>query len=345
MRSQLHFFSLVLRRRQTHDAGPVVAKRWLSGACRAALCCLVQFSLLIAGSEANAADRLDTKQLIDMANRYQVPMPPKEARVVFASIRWRTRVAGDLSLHVYAPAFLLEERRDGSILILRGLKREVVPKRESTDPPALKPFSAKNIDPRSAGFVADFHDRPALVFAVQLAARGDEATAQDVWRQVATTTKWTSDRLSERGMHAVSKEAHALEELGKPALILAECIFDDLESRLTQKDANWQTIHDRMQSLAKEVPELSKGNRKTLFEDLGATLKAKPSVPGSIEARLLEWSRQPYELPIFGLFERGCKPDLQRSAPARDCRARLRRDSPLARVIARQSADRPPRAS
>jgi len=316
MRSQLHFFSPAARIRPPRGISHAVAYAWLSRTWRTAFFCLVQFGLLMAGSVAIAADRLDTKQLIDMANRFQVPMPPKAARVVFASIGWWTRVADDLSLHVYSPAFLLEERRDGSVVILRGLKREVLPKRESTDPPALKPFSAKDTNPRAAGFVADFHDRPALVFALQLAARGDEATAQDVWRQVATTTAWTSDRLSERGLHAVSKEAHALEEIGKPALILAECIFDDLESRLTQKDADWQTIDKRMQALVKEVPELSKGRRKTLFEDLGTTLKARPPAPGSIEARLLAWSRQPYDLPTFDLFERGCKPDPQRDAPA-----------------------------
>ena len=115
--------------------------------------------------------------------------------------------ADDLSLHVYSPAFLLEERRDGSVVILRGLKREVLPKREPTDPPAIKPFSAKDIDPQTAGFVADFHDRPALVFAVQLAARGDEATAQDVWRQVATTKKWTSEYHRMRGLHTEERRA------------------------------------------------------------------------------------------------------------------------------------------
>jgi hypothetical protein len=314
-RSQLQTASGV-RSSPPCGASPIVAKRCLSRAYRAAFFCLVQFGLLIAGSQAIAADRLDTKQLVEMANRYQVAMPPKEARLVFASLGGWVRVSDGLSLHPYSPAFLLEERPDGSVVILRGLKREVVVHRDPEDPTPIKPFSAKDIDPQKDQFLADFNDRPALVTAVQLAARGEDTTAQLLWQQVATTKKWTSEYRRMRGMHTEDDVPDAKDEIANPPLILAECIFDDLESRLTQKDADWQTIDKRMQALVKEVPELSKGRRKTLFEDLGTTLKARPPAPGSIEARLLAWSRQPYDLPTFDLFERGCKPDPQRDAPA-----------------------------
>jgi hypothetical protein len=318
LRSQLQSFTTLARSRGPRGANFAVGNGWLSRLWRTAFFCLVPFGPFMAGSEAIAADRLDTKKLVDMAHRYQVPVPPKEARVVFASSGWWTRVSDDLFLHVYSPAFLLEEHRDGSVVILRGLKREVLPKRESTDPPAIKPFSAKNIDPRAARFVADFHDRPVLVCAVQLAARGDEATAQDVWRQVSTTTKWTSDRLRMRGLHTEDDMPDAKDEIAKPALILAECIFDDLESRLSHKDASWQNINERMKALVEEIPELSKGDRKATFDDLAATLAARPPAPGSIEAKLLDWSRRPHERPTDDLFEQGCEPDPQPDAPARE---------------------------
>jgi hypothetical protein len=297
---------------------PVTGNRQLNCGWRAACGCLVPFGLLIASSVAIAADRLDTKRLVDMANRYQIPLPPKEARLVFASTgRW-TRISDGLSLPVYSPAFLLEERRDGSIVILRGLKREVLLKREPKDPPAIRPFSAKSIDPRAAGFVVDFHDRPALVAAVQLATRGEDATAQYVWQQVATTAKWASEYDRMRGMHTEQDVPDAKEEIGNPARILGVCIFDDLESRLTQKGANWQTIYDRLQALVVEAPELRKGDRKTFLDDLTSTIKARPPAPNSIEARLVAWSRQPHDYPTYDLFERGCQPDPQRDAPARE---------------------------
>jgi hypothetical protein len=157
----------------------------------------------------------------------------------------------------------------------------VLPKRESTDPPAIRPFSTKEINPRIAGFLADFHDRPALVFAVQSAARGDKATAQYVWQQVATTKTWTSEYHLMRGLHTEEDVPDAKEEIRNPALVLAECIFDDLESRLTQKDADWQSIYDRMKALFKELPDLSKGDRKVLFDDLATTLAARPPALGS----------------------------------------------------------------
>jgi hypothetical protein len=318
MRHHLQSCTPVARSRPPRGASPVVAKSWLGRACRTAFFCLVQFGALFVGSEAVAAERLDTKPLVDMAHRYQVPMPPKEARVVFASTGWWIRVADDLTLQVYAPAFLLEERRDGSLVILRGLKREVRPKRESTDPPSIKPFSAKKMEPRAAGFIANFHDRLALVFAVQLAARGDEATAQEVWRRVATTKTWASEYHRMRGLHTEDDVPDAQGELRHPALILAKCIFDDFESRLTQKDANWQTIYDRMQALVKEVPELSKGDRKVLFGDLATTLAARPPAPGSIAAKLLAWSRQPHDDRTYNPFEPGCDPAPQRDAAARE---------------------------
>ncbi len=281
MRSQLHSFTPLGSHGHLHARLP--ANRRLYHACRLACLCLVQLGLLVAGSKATAEDRLDIKKLVNMANRYQVPMPPKDAPVVFASSRWWTRVTDDLSLHVYSPAFLLEKRPDGSVVILRGLKREVLAQWKPTEPLTTKTFSAKKVDPQVARFVADFHDRPALVCAVQLAARGDEATAQYVWQQVATTKKWTSEYHRMRGLHTEDDVPDAEQEIRNPPLILAECIFDDLESRLTQKGADWQAIYDRMQALVKEVPELSKGNRKTLFEDLGTTLKAKPAAPARLK--------------------------------------------------------------
>jgi hypothetical protein len=228
------------------------------------------------------------------------------------------RVSDDVSGQVYSPAFLLEEKRDGSVVILRGLKREVLSKNEPSDPPVIKPFSVKDIDPKTAGFVPDFHDRPALVFAVQLAARGDEAMAQDVWRQVATTKSWTSDGHRMRGLHKASDVPEAKDELRNPELILAECIFDDLENRLPEKDANWQKVYGRMKSLVTELPQLNKGERKATFDDLGLALSAKPPAPGSVEERLLAWSRQPHDYPTSDPFNEGCDSDPKRDAPARE---------------------------
>jgi hypothetical protein len=87
---------------------------------------------------------------------------------------------------------------------------------------------------------------------------------------------------------------------------------------LPQKDANWQKAYERMKTLIEEAPELNKGNRKAIFDDLATTLKAKPPAPGSIEAKLLDWSRQPHERPTDDPFWLSCQPDPQTDAPARE---------------------------
>jgi hypothetical protein len=318
MQRQLQSNTPVAHSRRSRDASVAAKKGWLGRGCRTAFFCLLLCGPLITGSRTIATDRLDTKTLIDMASRYHVPMPPKEARAVFASSGFWTRVSDEVSGQVYSPAFLLEERRDGSVVILRGLKREVLSKNEPTDPPPTYPFSAKSVDPKTARFVADFHCRPALVFAVQLAARGDDATAQEVWRQVSTTTNWTSEQLRMRGMHEASDVPQAKDELRKPELILAECIFEDLENRLPDQGANWQKTYERMKTLVGEVPLLDKGGRKATVDDLGLALSAKAPAPGSVEARLLAWSRQPHDYPTYDPFNEGCDPDPKRDAPARE---------------------------
>jgi hypothetical protein len=71
-----------------------------------------------------------------------------------------------------------------------------------------------------------------------------------------------------------------------------------------------------MKALFKELPDLSQGDRKVLFDDLATTLAARPPAHGSIEAKLLDWSRRPHEYPTYNPFEQGCKPDPQPDAPA-----------------------------
>ena len=187
-----------------------------------------------------------------MTNRYQVPMPSKDALVVLAYTGHGTRVKDRLDVSVYSPAFLLAERPNGSVVILRGFRREVIPKREQDTPRLIRPFLVKEIDPEATGYDADFHCRSAFVCVVQLAARGDDANAQALWQQVATTTSWTSEHLR---LGTEWEDRKAPEELRNPRLLLAERVFDHLESELRQKEVNRRTVYERMQSLLAEAQD------------------------------------------------------------------------------------------
>ena len=198
-------------------------------------------------------------------------MPPKDARVVFASIGWWTRVADDLSLHVYSPAFLLEERRDGSIVILRGLKREVLPKSESRPiRRRSRPFSAKEIDPASCWIPRRF-SRPTGVGLRR--SIGGTGRRGDGARHLAASRD--NDRVDLRpSRHGWSprrrqKWTIAKEEIRNPRADSRRVHFR--RSR-ESTDAKGRRLADHLRvgcrRSSKKMPELSRGNRKALFEDL-----------------------------------------------------------------------------
>ncbi|MDB5306331.1 MAG: hypothetical protein JWO38_533 [Gemmataceae bacterium] len=215
----------------------------------------------------------DLKPLVDFATRHRIPMPPRDAPLVFAHDGvW----SGDVG--VYSPAFLLEQKSDGSIVILRGLDRET-----------LKPttgfhkgerlwlkFTPVWVDDVRGGFETEYGFISTFVCAVQLAARGDFATA--------------------RGLLMRFAEGHVGngEDPFKDApLTLARCYADHLEHRVLQGAANWRDVRARMEVLFDDVPDLKIGQRKALLTDLAATLDAKPPPEGSVEAFLLDWAGRP----------------------------------------------------
>src|SRR5699024_5124369 len=70
------------------------------------LTCLVPFLITLVPQPAQP----DLKKLAGIATRHRIPMPPKDAPLVLTRIQvWSG------SYGIYTPAFLLEEKRDGSI--------------------------------------------------------------------------------------------------------------------------------------------------------------------------------------------------------------------------------------
>src|SRR5450759_4153580 len=69
------------------------------------------------------ANALDTNTLHEIASRHGLPMPPPQARLVLAHTEsWQCLSNHSTSRDpgIYSPAYLLEEKPDGSIRILRG---------------------------------------------------------------------------------------------------------------------------------------------------------------------------------------------------------------------------------
>jgi hypothetical protein len=67
------------------------------------------------------------KELIAIAKRYEIPMPPKQAKLILAHTGWTTLLGNSSTSRdpgIYSPAFLLEKGKDGSVKVMRGAVTE-----------------------------------------------------------------------------------------------------------------------------------------------------------------------------------------------------------------------------
>lgn len=221
----------------------------------------------------------DLKELGAIAGRIKLPLPPKDARLVLAAYPWPDPRFRPVSteLPYYTPAFLLEEKADGSVVVLRGLDRDTVTRGPKGEPP-WREFSPDRGDPKVDRYRVMWN-LSSFLCAVQLAARGEMDTAKQVL-----------DRFSEDGWfeHETLPEVYRV-----PRLMLAQLLSEDLWDRITQKPMSWPDTLDRIKALFAEYPEMLNDEWRGLMADLTTTLKAKPPARGSVEALLLDWSVRP----------------------------------------------------
>jgi hypothetical protein len=233
-----------------------------------------------------AAEPFPAKDLIDASKRYHLPMPPVGARLVLAHTEsWS--VLGNESTSrdpaIYSPAFLLEEKADGNILILRGTQQEWIEHQHDNEP-RWRPFSDKVMKPVLGGYISEFNRVSAFVCAVQLAARGETATAERLWRKIETS-EWLSDADPHENVRA---------ELKNPRLLLAKAISWNLKNRVLDTPNDWPEIYNRLKDLLDGFPSLKAEPRcMGVLEGLAAALEARPAPTNSTEALLVDWSRIP----------------------------------------------------
>jgi len=243
---------------------------------------------------STVAEELDTKPLVEIAKRHSLPLPPVDARLVLAHTEsWS--VLGNQSTSrdpgIYSPAYLLEEKPNGSIRILRGAEYESLDTPHDQEP-VWRPFSTEKMEPKLGGHVSSFSRLCAFVCAVQTAALGDQAKAQAIWRRFSTEGWWKDARFGEdiRG------------QLSNKKLLLGRCIFDHLRNSLLQKGVDHKLIFTRMTALFEEFPKLNVGWREQLFDDLKSTVIATPPKDGSVEALLLDWASRPSGMRHLGIY-------------------------------------------
>lgn len=225
--------------------------------------------------------KLDSKALVQMAKRHQLPMPPPNAKLVLAHTGGRTSVGNSSTSRdpgIYSPAFLLKENGDGTIEVLRGANREEIKHQRSNEPPWL-PFSTDRLEPKLGGHIARFSQTPTFVCAVQAAALGDESSAQALWN--AFHQKGVDD---------------------DQQLLLEHCIFDYLRDQLLQEEVDYKAIRSKMSTLLSESSLTDDFEAANLYERLRKTVDAEPPPEGSVEALLLDWAKRTSTLRHLGLY-------------------------------------------
>ncbi|MDB6024349.1 MAG: hypothetical protein JWM68_572 [Verrucomicrobiales bacterium] len=264
------------------------------------------FAGLLAVSSSGRAELLDTNVLTKIAARYKLPEPPKGAPLVLAHTEsWS--VLGNQSTSrdpaIYSPAFLLEEKANGSIVVLRGTERETL---EGTrGEPLWRPFSTARVEPKLGGHVVSFNLLSAFVCAVQVASRGEGSTAQELWERFAAEKYWSGGGFRD----------NPAEQVKNPSLLLARCVFDHLRNEVLQQPSKWSDVHAQLSTLFNEFPALKTDDRKEVFDGLTAAIQAKAPKPDSVEALVLDWSRRPSQMRHLGLFQDG--ENAAADAPAR----------------------------
>ena len=213
------------------------------------------------------------KELTELAARHQIPMPPMSARLVLVHTQsWHQlqipSTGGDPG--IYSPAFLLEEKSDGSAIVLLGTERRTIPFRLGE--PSTRKFSLDRVKGTRRGYETRFADLSTFVCAVQVAAREDLRAARGLMERFAEDNP---DRLK------------------NAPLLLADCAYDYQRRRLMEGSATWRDVRVRMAALFDEFPKLRTRERRELLRDLAATLGAKPPKAGSVEALVLDWAGQP----------------------------------------------------
>jgi hypothetical protein len=215
-----------------------------------------------------------SEELVNLASRLHMPMPQENAPLVLAQTQ-------DDFCSSYVPAFLLEETPDG-IIVLRGTERKAINQQFYNREPLYIPFPRGGFHPTIHRRWAGYNREAMIACCVQLATRGDNEIAQQIWNRINPS------------LGLVDSQEKASVALNNPRLFLAECICYHLENFLVRGAQYWPDVYTRLNALFDEFPELKRNQEhRTIFDRLYATINAPAPAPGSTEALLITWSTTP----------------------------------------------------
>jgi len=267
-------------------------------------------------AQVTAAEPPDLKELVAIAKRYDIPMPPKQAKLVLAHTGWSAVLSNPSTSRepgIYSPAFLLEKGKDGSVYVLRGAEREKLKERPGE---LIRVFDLEKAERKPGGYIPEFDRASCYICAVQLAERGELETAKALWKKSSAAGAIGDIR------HHEDQSPY----INDPPKLLARCIYEHLRNETVREPKRWPQIQASMTKLFDEFPFLVKpeqrersfsfaNQRREFLADLTATVKAPPAKDNSVEALLLEWSRRPGTMRRLGVV-RSDQDESEAVAPA-----------------------------
>jgi hypothetical protein len=228
------------------------------------------------------------QELVAIAKRHGLPMPPQDAQLVLVASK-------QTSGHV--PAFLLEERNDGSALLLIGGDEFVIDPRDHSLPD-WPPFTVATYnslqDVQPGGYLS-------LLCVLQVANRGSNVQVEELVQRVADWDLWRDFNTGEM-----------------PGLrdLVAESLYEYHEQRIVTHPQQWPDTLEHMEGLLAEFPKIAYESRRGLIRELAAAVHAKPAAPSSTEALLLDWSKRSCETNSFEIYYEELRGDV--NEPARE---------------------------
>jgi hypothetical protein len=257
------------------------------------ICCVFFCATAVGGEEPRGPqpqpinDR-GLSELVGIALRYGLPLPPKSAPLVLGNTDWRTGVglySGSDLPYIYSPAFLLERLPHGRARVLMGWEEKVVT--SSTEySPATRPYSLVSPRPVLKGYVLDCGNLSSVVVAVQLAQRGATEDAKKLWDQVRTVGIASETLGDDMGGPGTTD----------PRVILGRCLYEHFDHLSLAENGDLTSIYEKLLLLQEQFPVLFSDDphgrsyfRSRFVRALGLALHAPKPAVGSVEALLVEW--------------------------------------------------------
>ncbi|WP_395752312.1 hypothetical protein [Prosthecobacter sp.] len=270
--------------------------------------------LIFSGAGAWAAEKeerqaLDLERLVPLMRKYQLPEPPGDASLVLVHTHsWTTAGKGSNSRDpaFYAPAFLLEKKAGGQVVVMRGWETTEVEVAKKTEP-LIRTFSLEEPKPRLGGYLASFKGSDSFITAIQLGARGENETAQSLWKSYCGgLARWAPEMAFDVD--------YQKEQLG-------EAIFIHFLNAAREGRMEWKLARDRLKSCLMDFPVLGRdgyvGSPKEIYERLDLAVEAKSAKAGSVEDLLVRWSRTPGSSAFYSIWENPCGEVESKHEPAR----------------------------